>query len=79
MRAPGALRSDGRSFKRADRNDEQLHPGGFGCELRSFGREMHLAVVHYTECISRAGVEFTRSQIMEVYFGSSITSYSIAT
>jgi hypothetical protein len=38
-------------------------------ELRSkLNEAIHIAVAHYTECTARAGVEFTRSQIMEVSF-----------
>jgi hypothetical protein len=38
-------------------------------ELRSrLNEAMHLTVTHYTDCIARAGVEFTRSQLMEVSF-----------
>jgi hypothetical protein len=38
-------------------------------ELRSkLNEAMHAAVVHYAECIARAGAELTRSQIMEVSF-----------
>ena len=38
-------------------------------ELRSrLNDAMHIAVAHYTECIARASVEFTPSQIMEVSY-----------
>ena len=38
-------------------------------ELRSrLNDAMHLAVAHYTECIARAGVEFTSRQTMEVSY-----------
>jgi hypothetical protein len=38
-------------------------------ELRSrLNEAIHFAVAHYTECTARAGVEFPRSQIMEVSY-----------
>lgn len=38
-------------------------------ELRSrLNEAIHVAVEHYTGCMARAGVEFSRSQIMEVAY-----------
>src|ERR1700761_2149815 len=38
-------------------------------ELRArLNEAIHVAVEHYTGCMARAGVEFSRSQIMEVAY-----------